>query len=150
MSSRPDSVSLRRTEVFAWLTRSQTRPVCAFLSRVAPRRAGFSANCVSGNEGVMGRIRTIVQTLIGVTVLGAGMIALAPAAHAITIPVACSENALVAAVNLANSTSAGHPRAGGRLHLRVDLPARRAHQRAAGDHHPDRSFDRKPGVRLVF
>jgi predicted outer membrane repeat protein len=54
----------------------------------------------------MRRIRTIVHSLIGATVITGGMIALTPAAQAITIPVACSENALVAAVNLANSTSA--------------------------------------------
>lgn len=54
----------------------------------------------------MRRIRTIVQALIGVTVVAGGMVALAPAAQAITIPVACSENDLVAAVNLANSTAA--------------------------------------------
>lgn len=54
----------------------------------------------------MRRNRTIVQALIGSTVLAGSLIALAPTAQAITIPVACSENALVAAVNLANSTSA--------------------------------------------
>jgi predicted outer membrane repeat protein len=54
----------------------------------------------------MRRIRTIVQALIGVTVVAGGMVALAPAAQAITIPVACSENDLVVAVNLANSTAA--------------------------------------------
>jgi hypothetical protein len=54
----------------------------------------------------MRRIRTTVQALIGVTVVAGGLVALAPAAQAITIPVACSENALVAAVNLANSTAA--------------------------------------------
>jgi hypothetical protein len=54
----------------------------------------------------MRRIRTTVQALIGVTVVAGGLVALAPAAQAITIPVACGENALVAAVNLANSTSA--------------------------------------------
>ena len=52
----------------------------------------------------MRRTRTIIQALIGVTVVAGGMAALAPSALAITIPVACSENALVAAVNLANST----------------------------------------------
>jgi hypothetical protein len=52
----------------------------------------------------MRRIQTIVQALLGVTVAAGGLIVLAPAAQAITIPVACSENALVAAVNLANST----------------------------------------------
>lgn len=52
----------------------------------------------------MRRIRTIVQTLFAATVAAGGLIAFAPAAQAITIPVACSENALVAAVHLANST----------------------------------------------
>jgi hypothetical protein len=52
----------------------------------------------------MRRTRTIVQVLIGATVAAGSLIAFAPAAQAITIPVACSENALVAAVNLANST----------------------------------------------
>lgn len=54
----------------------------------------------------MRRIRTIVRALFGAAVATGGLIAFAPAAQAITIPVACSENALVAAVNLANSTSA--------------------------------------------
>ncbi len=52
----------------------------------------------------MRRTRTTVQVLIGVTIAAGSLIAFAPAAQAITIPVACSENALVAAVNLANST----------------------------------------------
>ncbi|TCO45932.1 hypothetical protein [Actinocrispum wychmicini] len=52
----------------------------------------------------MRRIRTIARALIGATVVAGGVTALAPLAQAITIPVACSENALVAAVNLANST----------------------------------------------
>jgi hypothetical protein len=43
--------------------------------------------------------------LFGATLAAGGLIALAPAAQAITIPVACSENALVAAVNLANTTT---------------------------------------------
>jgi hypothetical protein len=50
-----------------------------------------------------------LRALAGVTVLTAGIIVAIPAAaQAITIPVACvdGENALVAAVNLANSTSA--------------------------------------------
>lgn len=51
-------------------------------------------------------IRTIIRALIGATVAAGGMVILTPAAQAITIPVACSENALVTAVNLANSTSA--------------------------------------------
>jgi len=54
----------------------------------------------------MRRVRTMVQALIGVTVVAGGMAVLAPGAQAITIPVACSENALVAAVDLANSTAA--------------------------------------------
>ncbi|WP_367127696.1 hypothetical protein [Saccharothrix sp. HUAS TT1] len=52
----------------------------------------------------MRHIRTTVQALLGATAVTGSLIALAPAAQAITIPVACSENALVAAVNLANST----------------------------------------------
>jgi len=52
----------------------------------------------------MRRMQTIVQALFAATVVAGGLIAFAPAAQAITIPVACSENALVAAVNLANST----------------------------------------------
>lgn len=54
----------------------------------------------------MRRIRTVVQALVGATALAGGLVIVAPAAQAITIPVACGENALVAAVNLANSTSA--------------------------------------------
>jgi hypothetical protein len=50
--------------------------------------------------------RTIIQTLVGTAVVTGGMVTLTPAAWAISIPVACSESALVAAVNLANSTSA--------------------------------------------
>ena len=53
----------------------------------------------------MKRIRTI-SALIGATVVAGGMAILAPMAQATTIPVACSENALVAAVNLANATPA--------------------------------------------
>ncbi|WIX92194.1 hypothetical protein [Amycolatopsis sp. DG1A-15b] len=52
----------------------------------------------------MRHVRTIARALFGATVATGGLVALAPAAQAITIPVACSENALVAAVNLANST----------------------------------------------
>lgn len=52
----------------------------------------------------MRRTRTIAQALLGATAVAASLVVLAPAAQAITIPVACSENALVAAVNLANST----------------------------------------------
>ncbi|MEU4741505.1 hypothetical protein AB0G02_13725 [Actinosynnema sp. NPDC023658] len=54
----------------------------------------------------MRRIRTTVRVLLGTTALAAGMVALTPAAQAATIPVACGENALVVAVNLANSTAA--------------------------------------------
>jgi hypothetical protein len=53
----------------------------------------------------MRRIRTTIHALIGATVIAGGMAALTPAAQAATIPVACSENALVTAVNLANSTA---------------------------------------------
>ncbi|MEV6628849.1 hypothetical protein AB0M83_48260 [Amycolatopsis sp. NPDC051106] len=52
----------------------------------------------------MRHVRTIARALFGATVATGSLVALAPAALAITIPVACSENALVAAVNLANST----------------------------------------------
>jgi hypothetical protein len=54
----------------------------------------------------MRRIRTIVRILTGATVLAGGMVLFGPAAQADTIPVACGENALVAAVDLANSTAA--------------------------------------------
>jgi hypothetical protein len=50
----------------------------------------------------MRRIRTITQALIGATVIAGGTAALTPAAQAAT-PVACSENALIDAVNPANS-----------------------------------------------
>ena len=53
----------------------------------------------------MRRIRTTIQALIGATVIAGGMAALTPAAQAIGITVACSENDLVNAVNLANSTA---------------------------------------------
>jgi parallel beta-helix repeat protein len=53
----------------------------------------------------MRRIRAI-QALIGTVVLAGGMVTFTPAAQAATIPVACSQNALVAAVRLANSTTA--------------------------------------------
>jgi hypothetical protein len=52
----------------------------------------------------MRRIPTIARVLFGAGLATGGLIALAPAAQAATIPVACSENALVAAVDLANST----------------------------------------------
>ncbi|MEU4519066.1 hypothetical protein AB0F52_10170 [Amycolatopsis sp. NPDC024027] len=52
----------------------------------------------------MRRIHGLAGIIFGTTVATGGLIALAPAAQAITIPVACSETALVAAVNLANST----------------------------------------------
>jgi hypothetical protein len=54
----------------------------------------------------MRRTRTIVQALIGATVVTGAMVTFAPAAQAITIPVACSQNALVAAVIQANATPA--------------------------------------------
>lgn len=50
--------------------------------------------------------RTIIQALVGAAAVTGGMITLMPAAWATTIPVACSENALVSAVDLANATSA--------------------------------------------
>jgi hypothetical protein len=50
--------------------------------------------------------RTIIRALVGTTVAVGGLAVLAPAAQALTIPVACSESALVAAVNLANTTPA--------------------------------------------
>jgi len=58
----------------------------------------------------MRRIRsTIVRAVVGATVVAGSMAIFTPAAWAITIPVACGPNpeqALVDAVNLANSTSA--------------------------------------------
>ncbi|WP_461124260.1 hypothetical protein [Saccharothrix stipae] len=50
------------------------------------------------------RIHTICRTMFGATVVAGGLVAFPPIAQAITIPVACNENALVAAVNQANST----------------------------------------------
>ena len=50
--------------------------------------------------------RTLARALLGIAAITAGTATFAPAAQAATIPVACSENALVAAVNLANSTAA--------------------------------------------
>ena len=52
----------------------------------------------------MRHIRTIAQALLGATAVAGSLVIVAPTAQAITIPVACSENALVVAVNLANST----------------------------------------------
>jgi hypothetical protein len=54
----------------------------------------------------MRRNRTMIQAVSGAAIVAGGAIAPAPSASAITIPVACSENDLVAAVNQANSTSA--------------------------------------------
>jgi parallel beta-helix repeat protein len=51
------------------------------------------------------RIRTIIRPLIGATIVAGSMAILTPAAQAST-PVACSENALVDAINLANTTVA--------------------------------------------
>ncbi|WP_371648442.1 MULTISPECIES: hypothetical protein [unclassified Streptomyces] len=53
----------------------------------------------------MRRTRTIIQALTTGTLLTVGVVVNSPAAQAITIPVACSEGALVAAINLANSTA---------------------------------------------
>lgn len=53
----------------------------------------------------MRRVRIVQALTVSAVVAGAGAV-LAPAAQAATIPVACSENALVAAVTLANSTAA--------------------------------------------
>lgn len=52
------------------------------------------------------RIRALTRAAIVSVVAGAGILAFTAPAQAITIPVACSETALVAAVNLANSTPA--------------------------------------------
>jgi hypothetical protein len=80
--------------------------------KIAPRYFLPGTPCCSRSflscfrkEGVIGRIRTISQALIGVTVVAGSVATFGTAAWAITIPVACSQNALVAAVNLANSTS---------------------------------------------
>jgi predicted outer membrane repeat protein len=54
----------------------------------------------------MRRTRTTAQALFGIVAIAAATTAVAPAALAATIPVACGENALVVAVNLANSTAA--------------------------------------------
>jgi hypothetical protein len=58
----------------------------------------------SKKEEMMRRTRSVLRTITGAAILTGGMIALAPLAQATTIPVACSENALVDAINLANST----------------------------------------------
>ncbi|MBS2531225.1 hypothetical protein KGQ20_00400 [Catenulispora sp. NF23] len=54
----------------------------------------------------MRRSRTMIRALIGAALAAGSLVVVAPAAQAITIPVACSQTALVNAVNLANSTSA--------------------------------------------
>ena len=54
----------------------------------------------------MRRSRTMIRALIGAALVAGSLVAVAPAAQAVIIPVACSETALVDAVNLANSTSA--------------------------------------------
>ncbi|MDX8050562.1 hypothetical protein SK571_14320 [Lentzea sp. BCCO 10_0798] len=54
----------------------------------------------------MRKVRTTIHALIGAIVVIGGFAVATPTAQAITIPVACSENDLVAAVNLANSTAA--------------------------------------------
>ena len=53
----------------------------------------------------MRHTRSVIRALVGATVAAGGIAALAPAAQAAT-PVACSEAALVAAINLANATPA--------------------------------------------
>jgi hypothetical protein len=68
----------------------------------ALRRVGHAV--AHWKEGVMRRNRTVIQASLGAAAVAGGMVFFIPAAQAITIPVACSENALVAAVNLANST----------------------------------------------
>jgi hypothetical protein len=90
------------------------------------------------NGGVMRRIRIFTRALIGATVVAGGMAALAPVAQAITIPVACSENALVAAVNLANSTAAADTLvlAGGCTYG-LTSPHGGPTKWIAGDHHSD-------------
>jgi hypothetical protein len=52
----------------------------------------------------MRKFHPTIRALLGAVVVVGGMALVAPAAQAITIPVACSENALVVAVNLANNT----------------------------------------------
>ena len=54
----------------------------------------------------MRHVRALIRPLIGITAVVGGTIAFAPAALAASIPVACSENALVDAIDLANSTPA--------------------------------------------
>ncbi|SDD12512.1 hypothetical protein [Actinokineospora iranica] len=54
----------------------------------------------------MNRVRSTARLLCGGVVVTGCLVVVAPVAQAGTIPVACDENALVAAVNLANSTSA--------------------------------------------
>ncbi|GAA2816449.1 hypothetical protein [Crossiella cryophila] len=54
----------------------------------------------------MRKMRTVLKVLLGAGLVAGGTTLVAPVAQADTIPVACSENALVAAVNLANSTPA--------------------------------------------
>jgi parallel beta-helix repeat protein len=53
----------------------------------------------------MRRIRITIQVLIGATIAAVGLAVFTPAARADTIPVACDENALVDAVNLANASA---------------------------------------------
>ncbi|MEU4742647.1 hypothetical protein AB0G02_19590 [Actinosynnema sp. NPDC023658] len=52
----------------------------------------------------MRRTRTTVHALLGIAAVVGATATFTPAAQAATIPVACGENALVTAVNLANST----------------------------------------------
>jgi hypothetical protein len=76
-------------------------PVVTFL----PRRAAPWVSQLFRKQASMRRIRT-VQALLGTAVMAGGIAMAVPAAQAVSIPVACSENALVAAVTLANSTPA--------------------------------------------
>lgn len=72
---------------------------------VAPARRAVRMFARLRKGGVMRRTRTIIQALTTGTLLTVGVVVNSPAAQAITIPVACSEGALVAAINLANSTA---------------------------------------------
>ncbi len=54
----------------------------------------------------MNKFHPTIRATLGATVVVGAMAVVAPAAQADTIPVACSESALVAAVDLANSTPA--------------------------------------------
>jgi hypothetical protein len=53
---------------------------------LAHRAEAGNSLVFSGNEVVMRRSRTIVQALFGATIVAGGLVALAPATQAITIP----------------------------------------------------------------